>query len=583
VLNLPVTTNQSPPPYNQIPVVVLNSSSIFRCFINMADSAFDIDAAIFYTGLGAAIFGLGLTLLATDSITQKIISPLRLYTRRRQQQLHKLDCAIPDSIFTIRTHVNEGNDFQSSVERNITEFILTVDQIKKLVKDICDKQNESAPVSVAPIIVGISKDLNIAKDQWYIHLAFPEPDSRQADGSPRYNRRVQVPIVAFCKELGTMFESMLTSYAMCFVADASSSLSSHVFSTIFTKCQSELQIPIIQEPAWMVTMALLIRRKAILMEDAERILFSLCRLESLRLQLQGKKGQKHKTVLFILPGQGCTKILLPMLQSLFPCERHVFAYDGCAASVQRGLMHLKKGHASQLPVTAMPRSITATIPLFTMMKDLNTLPNLLAQLPNHVAGIVEAWIGSVDALLSLKENEGKNMYTPFVCRMEFLLKEDPKSKKDGADERSILALTNVLQYITGSRSRALDDMTMDAAQSVLVDLREECQNDTKNFPKVDRKMRVTIEDCAFAHKMILYGDKTLPDTVIPTKEWSLKAGKKMTSCACCFPAEEDEEGSEADDGEVTKVDASSFGNAENAFVDGKMSFAFDPTAFTGMK
>ena len=550
----------------------------------MADSAFDIDAAIFYAGLGAAFFGVSLTLLQSDSISKKILSPLRLYTRRRQQQLQKLDTAIPDSIFSIRNHVNEGNDFQSHVERNVTDFILTVDQIKKLVKEICDKQNESASISVAPIIVGISKDLNIAKDQWYIHLAFPEPNSLQADGvSPRYSRRVQVPIVKFCKELGTMFESMLTSYAMCFVADASSSLSSHVLSTIFTKCQSELQIPIIQEPAWMVTMALLIRRKAISMEDAERILFSLCRLESLRLQLQGKKGQKHKTVIFILPGQGCTRILLPILQKLFPCERHVFAYDGCVASVQRGLMLLKNGDASQLSVTAMPRSITATIPLFTMMKDLNTLPDLLAELPNQVAGIVEAWISSVDALLELKENEHKNMYTPFVCRMEFLLKNDPTSTKDGVDERSILALTNVLQYITGSRSRALDEMTMDAAQSVLMDLREEYQKETKNFPKVDRKMRATIEDCAFAHKMILLGDKTLPDTVIPKKEWSLKAAKKMTSCACCFPGEEDEEGSDADDGEVTKVDTSSFGNAKNPFVDGKTTFAFDPTAFTGMK
>ena len=62
-------------------------------------------------------------------------------------------------------------------------------------------------------------------------------------------------------------------------------------------------------------------------------------------------------------------------------------------------------------------------------------------------------------------------------------------------------------------------------------------------------MRATIEDCTFAHKMILIGDKTLPDTVIPKKEWSLKAAKKMTSCACCFPGEEDEEGSDADDGE----------------------------------
>jgi hypothetical protein len=547
----------------------------------MTDSSFDVDAAAYYASIGAVLIGMSLTLLQSDAISQKILSPFRLYLKRRQEQLHKLDNAIADSILSIRTHVNEGNDFESKVERNVTDFVLEEDQIKQLVSDICEKKNDT--VEVAPIIVGISKDLTIAKVQWYTYLAFPESKSLQIDGvSPRYCRRVQVPLVEFCKELGSVFQSMLTSNAMCFVADASSSLSSHVFATLFTKCQSEFEIPIIQEPAWMVTMALLIRRKAISMEDAECILFALCRLEAYRLQLEHKIGIHHKTVVFHLPGQGCTKILLPILQKLFPCERHVFAYDGCVASVQRGLMHLKCGDAAELPVMAMSRSITTTIPIIPMMKDLNALPEVLAKLPHRVAGIVEAWISSVDALIALKENERKNMYTPFVCRMEYLLGEDPKMEKDGVDERSRLALTNILQYITGSRSRPLDETILDAAQSVLVDLRTEYRSETKKYSKIDQKMRTEIEDCAFVHRMILLGDKTLPDTVAPKKEWSLKAAKKLTSCACCFPGEdEEEEGSEVGDEPASFT--SSFGNENNNFVDGKMKFAFDPTAFTGMK
>jgi len=551
----------------------------------MADSSFDVDTAVYYSGIGAALVALSLTLLQSDSISRKILSPLRLYLKRRQEQLHKLDNAIADSILSIRTHVNEGNDFESSVERNVTDFVLKEDQIKQLVKDICGEGNDTSTdigIPIAPIIVAISKDLTIAKVQWYAYLAFPEPKSLQVDGvSPRYCRRVQVPLVEFCKELGSVFESMLTSNAMCFVADASSSLSSHVFSALFTKCQSEFEIPIIQEPAWMVTMALLIRRRAISMEDAEIILFAMCRLESYRLQLEGKIGLNHKTVVFHLPGQGCTKILLPILQKLFPCERHVFAYDGCVDSVQRGLMHLKCGDAAELPVMAMSRSITSTIPLTPMMKDLNALPEVLAELPHRVAGIVEAWISSVDALIALKADERKNMYTPFVCRMEFLLQEDPNKKTDGVDERSRLALTNILQYITGSRSRPLDETILDAAQSVLLDLRTEYQSETKKYSKIDQRMRGQIEDCAFVHRMILLGDKTLPDTVVPKKEWSLKAAKKLTSCACCFPGE-GEEGSEADDDDERAAFISSIGNANNKFVDGKMKFAFDPTAFTGM-
>ena len=136
-----------------------------------------------------------------------------------------------------------------------------------------------------------------------------------------------------------------------------------------------------------------------------------------------------------------------------------------------------------------------------------------------MAGAVEAWISSVDTLIQLKDNERSNGYTPFVCRMDFMF-----NTLNENDEKRSLALTNILQYITGSR--ALNEGVVDAAQSVMMDVIEESQNNLNIYPNVSHEDRIAIESCVFAHKMILIGDKSLPDTVIPKKEWSLKSAKK---------------------------------------------------------
>ena len=525
-------------------------------------------------------------MLQADSVSRKILSPLRLYTKRRTEQLHRLDNSIADSILSIRTHVNEGNTFEAHTERGITETILDENAVMQLVDDIIH-----TAIAVAPIIVGISKDLSLPMNQWYIYLAFPQPDAFQSDGiSHCYNRRVQVPLLPFCQALASAFDEKPTSTALCFIADASSSLSSQVFSQILIQCQAELQIPVIQEPAWMITLALLMRRQAIPAPDAERILFALCRLESYRLeQLEKKIGMRYRTVVFVLPGQACTASLLPLLQKIFPHERYVFAYNGCVRSVQRGIALIKgrtmstrtcsEKKNSNVQVFAMPRSTTATMPIVPMLNNLSMLPAQLAGLSIQMAGIVEAWMSSVDTLIALKEDERRSGYTPFVCRMDFLM----NGNGNGDDEQSTtsssrLALANVLQYITGSRSRPLADGVLDAAQSVLMDVTEQHQKEMKRYPTIAQKTRVAIEDCVFAHKMILIGDKTLPDTVVPKKEWSLKADKKLTSCACCFGGEGGDEESEGDEeGE----DPGSRSN--DIYVDGKASFAFDPTSFTGIK
>lgn len=485
--------------------------------------AIDLDSAIFISQVSAVIAAVSLVACQTDTVSRKILSPLRLYAKRRKEQFHKLDNAIADSVLSIRTHVNEGNNFEASAEKSVTELILNDSSIQRIVDEIVHEQKDTK--NVAPLIVAIAKDLTIPKNQLYAYLAYPETGSYQADGiSPRYNRRVQVPLVAFCTKLASAFEKKLTSNTLCFIADASSSLSSEFLSKLFTNCQRQLGIPLVQEPAWMTTTALLTRQKVLSEDETERILFAFCRLEAYKLELENKVGKQHKTVVFILPGQSSTKAMLPILQNKFPCERHVFAYDGCVSSVQRAMMLLKQRKQETLynatfPISTMSRSISSTIPIILMQNILEKLPSLLTSLSNDMAGAVEAWISSVDTLIQLKDNERSNGYTPFVCRMDFMF-----NTLNENDEKRSLALTNILQYITGSR--ALNEGVVDAAQSVMMDVIEESQNNLNIYPNVSHEDRIAIESCVFAHKMILIGDKSLPDTVIPKKEWSLKSAKK---------------------------------------------------------
>ncbi len=343
----------------------------------------------------------------------------------------------------------------------------------------------------------------------------------------------------------------------------------------------------------MITLALLLRRKALEKQDVECILHALVRLEIYRMEQQSESvhlqpyhviGKEFQTVVFALPGQTCIKPLLSMLVQLFPCDderhRHVFAYDHCVDSVHRAMnmdtnmnRTMQKKHSNgsvshtSMPVTAMPRMLTASLPIVPMQKDLPSFLMPLANLSSPIlAGIVETWLSSVDTFLALKNGNGKDqdqgndyVYTPFVCRMEYLMgitrtetDEDMATKqKNGKDnvhanptttlnDKSRMALIHVLQYITGScTSQPLQESTIDAAQSVLVDvIQNEHERKASNrdeeakgllvrlLPMIMRKKnanrhiiseedRLAIEACVNVQKQILTGDAILPDTVEP--------------------------------------------------------------------
>ena len=349
----------------------------------------------------------------------------------------------------------------------------------------------------------------------------------------------------------------------------------------------------------MFTLALLMSKNThkITKEQFERIIFALCRLDAWRVR---DTVGTNRTVLFALPGQASVPLLLPVIQKVFVHERHVFVYDGCCYSVARGTA-LRNQHGASYRQTAVreewelvsatPRVISATYPI-APLKHILELPEALARLNGVQSSIVESWMASVDTFLEMKAQERKNFYTPFVCRMGFLMKRSGIGNGDGSD-MSGLALKNVLQYITGSKSRALPADAMERAEKCMI----ECRTNAETYVEkcnivVNTPEAILIEKCAFTHKSILIGEKTLLDTVQPKEDWSLKAAKKLKSCMCCIPGEGDEE--EEEEGAVEKEEGSKPKNkidmsmpgvfATNTgrpqYVDGKTGFAFDPSRFS---
>ena len=270
----------------------------------------------------------------------------------------------------------------------------------------------------------------------------------------------------------------------------------------------------------------------------------------------------------------------------------MFSYDGCINSVKRATSKVTKPNTS---VTITPLYIPQS-------KILNSK---FAKLTLDQANVVEAWMSSVSTFLSIKD-EKNNQYLPFVCRLGFIMgRTDGLGDTDS--DTSKLAMINVLQHITGSRSRPLKDSMIDSCFKMLKKVTDLEGN--IDCPILSEETRIAIEDCVFCHKGILIGDKTLIDTVQPKKDWSLKATVKLTGCACCAPEDdEDEEDRDEQAGdnllvsieENKAIDLSIPGagfsmtkknngmtpirsTPKSMYKDGKVGFAFDPNVFTGGK
>jgi len=456
-------------------------------------------------------------------------------------------------------------------DRLATELLTTRTDYDELVTQITNK------TAASPYVVTIGRDeeteetAGLDKREIYLWLAFPPSTTSPSSSSStekgnirREWRRVQVPLVPFLTALSDAFDDQITSTALCFVSDASSGLAADVLHSVLDE-DGGAGVAVVKEPSWMVTVGRIAQGNLVRRENLVRAVFGLCRLEAWRVR---DHVGSARTVVFTLPGQSTTPTLLPLIYQAFPHERHVFAYDTCFESVARGLMLRKTsvklsrlmlpsiggggggggeddgigggdsdsesddGAAAIQMVEAalqMPQWVTSSSPI-TQLKSLRKYDEALADLPFDQAGIVEAWMASIDAFLQLKAEERTNNFTPFVCRMGFLMGRTGLGNlaADRVEELNELALVNLLQYVTGSRSRPLKEEVVIAAKKALADAKAIAVADVESYQLKydDRKL---LEACCFLHHGILIGDKTLMDTVQPKKEWSLKAARKLQS------------------------------------------------------
>lgn len=277
----------------------------------------------------------------------------------------------------------------------------------------------------------------------------------------------------------------------------------------------------------MTSLSLLISKKKLYnISDGqyERVAFALCRLEAWRVR---DSVGASRTVLITLPGQSCVPLLLPLVQRVFTHDRHVFVYDGCCPSAELGAARRRRCGSSYRQnaaeetwegVSASPDVVTSNFPM-APLRHVRGLPDALARLDGTRASVVESWMASVDTLLDMKSNERRNFYAPFVCRAGFLMGRSAFGNGSRVGDAGGLALKNVLEYITGSKSRAIPDAVMRDAASCLGEMRAKFEDDARGCALGDDE-RDFVERCVFAHKSILLGDKTLLDTVQPLENWS---------------------------------------------------------------
>jgi hypothetical protein len=319
--------------------------------------------------------------------------------------------------------------------------------------------------------------------------------------------------------------------------------------------------------------------------------------------------------MFTLPGQATVSTLLPLVQSVFPEDRHLFAYDGCISTVQRGLFvkrQFKKGQIQGRMKSIIhgmgqdPVRITTPLPSNSpLTKDisLKSLTDVFKDISGHKAQIVETWMSSVDAYFKLKQQENSNGYLPYCFKLTFLTKPvgNFEMKTD-----SYWSLNSLLQFITGCRSRALPEGVLDSAKEWLKDYNKAQSAQQEIIDKtviVSEKERKVIESCCFQHKLILIENKTLQDTVLPKEHWTLKQASRA-GCSCCGPdpydqmEEEEEETEKINAGGIDMNAPGAFAlglngsagakrsnettktpSSGNGYVDGKLGFAFDPTRF----
>jgi hypothetical protein len=527
----------------------------------------------------AAVGVLSLTALQSDACSRLVLTPQQLQAKRcLTYQYQWQQAAVKTDLQLQYCWAGGVSQFDAETEHIMTDIFLTEPEILEFIEQTLLPAAHEMVVGRIGLMEGSqSKEYFV----WFYHM------------NKSTSRIYQVPLGLFGRLLATKLERSVTRTTFCFVADASSGTAAETLVDLVDAAAKTSTVLTIREPVWIVVLARLVEQRLLAQETLNRCVFALARLEALKVETN------QDTVVITVP-QAIVPVMLPVLQQVFPDDRHVFGYTGCIPAVQTALYrrvtapravvpdHLSQAVRFTNPVAiTTPMSSTSTV----LSKSTNILMTPFAKalqaLPVRMADVTETWMAAVDAFFNLKEDEKKNGYLPYVFRLDYITgNRTPTTDEDAvvdATSDCYWSAMSLLQFVTGSRSREVTPETTDAVLSWLRDVRNTNARkaaEAESIP-VSARHQKSIENCVFQHKLILIANKTLKDTVQPRQHWTLKAFAK-TGCSCCAPEDQDDEeevggGDRAVNGSTGLFSIPPSNNIN--YVDGKSAFAFDPSKF----
>jgi hypothetical protein len=388
-----------------------------------------------------------LVVLQTDRVSRWTLSPSRLMAKRRQEYDYRWKTAVEKAHLQMDYCLAGGSEiFHADPEMNLkhTTYLSNEDEQDSLVQRIIAKDTR-----IHFTVLKIDRDPSDPTGDFYVFVMGQEEGCEHAEF-------FQAPLIAFCTKLQRAFENQLTTTVFCFVADASSGKASGLLEDLVREAKTG--VAVISEPLWMVNLARLSEAQVYTKSKLETVMFGLCRLDAWSLREQVKSSH---TVLVTFPGQGTVATLLPLAQSVFPEDRHIMAYDGCVASVARGVRQaagFRRGtlhtdlHDICSRLAQNPTRHTTPLPTRSpLTKSILTLEDALAKVPIVQAGIVESWMSSVDAFIKLKEDEKTTGYVPYVLKLTLLT--NPVGDFESLSD-SYWNLSSIFQFITGKPNQS---------------------------------------------------------------------------------------------------------------------------------
>lgn len=531
----------------------------------------------------AAVGVLSLTALQSDACSRLVLTPQQLQAKRGKEYQYQWQQATVKTDLQLQYCWAGGVQlFDAETELIMTDILTTEPEILEFIE-----QTLLTLPAVHEMVVGRIGLMEQSVDKeyyvWFYHM------------NKTTSRIYQVPFGLFGRLLAAELERSVTRTTFCFVADASSGAATETLVDLVDAAAKTSTVLTVREPVWIVVLARLVEQRLLAAETLNRCVFALARLEAL-------KAEKNQDTVIITVPQSIVPVMLPVLQQVFPDDRHVFGYTGCIPAVQMASYRRAVAPRAVVPdhmaqAVRFTNTVAITTPMSTTSTVLSKSTNILVTpfakalqaLPVRMADVTETWMAAVDAFFNLKEDEPKNGYLPYVFRLDYIT----SNKKTGddvvvdANSDCYWSAMSLLQFVTGTRSREVTSETTDAVLSWLRDVRNANAKKAaaaESVP-VSAHYQKSIENCVFQHKLILIASKTLKDTVQPRQHWTLKAFAK-TGCSCCAPEDEDEEDEVGGGGNLAvngstglfNIPSKSEGNNIN-YVDGKSSFAFDPSKF----